>query len=356
MKNRLCPARWRHGRPRFHPAEPGRRAAEASSQRKGKEGNGGADGGGKPVIRIVAGEVSGIIDQIEEAVIAADLGLYQRAGCVARIETAVIAMPDAPKRKTLVIRSQEPEALREAMCIAAHFIKFDKRAGEWVDIDPPVQRAKDWLARHERMRLPILNGLISAPLILPESKRIIETAGYDEATGLFFEPLGALFPEVPRKPTREDALAALELIRSLLTEFPFADARADENRERVGADESVMLSAIISAIMRAAIGNTPMHCFNVPAARTGKSLAATLVSVISQGRAPPLCTAGKTEEELEKRRVPQDQADGLAARGQERSWALCRRGVDHRSSLHSRGCPVSVPPARLVRKVECVRS
>jgi hypothetical protein len=86
-----------------------------------------------------------------------------------------------------------------------------------------------------------------------------------------------------------------------LTEFPFADARADENRERVGADESVMLSAIISAIMRAAIGNTPMHCFNAPAARTGKSLAATLVSVISQGRAPPLCTAGKTEEELEKR-------------------------------------------------------
>jgi putative DNA primase/helicase len=106
---------------------------------------------------------------------------------------------------------------------------------------------------------------------------------------------------VPKKPTREDALAALELIRSLLTEFPFADARADESRERVGADESVMLSAIISAIMRAAIGNIPLHCFNAPAARTGKSLAATLVSVISQGRAAPLCTAGKTEEELEKR-------------------------------------------------------
>jgi hypothetical protein len=133
-----------------------------------------ADGGGKPVIRIVADEITRVIDEIERAVLAADLSLYQRAGCVARIETAVIAMPDSPKRKTLIIRSQEPETLREAMCIAAHFIKFDKRTGEWVDIDPPVQRAKDWLARRERMRLPILNGLMSAPLILPESKRIID--------------------------------------------------------------------------------------------------------------------------------------------------------------------------------------
>jgi hypothetical protein len=105
--------------PGFTPPNLGAEPPKPARKRKGKEGNGGADGGGKPVIQIVAGGVSRIIDQIEEAVIAADLGLYQRAGCVARIETAVIAMPDAPKRKTLVIRSQEPEALREAMCIAA---------------------------------------------------------------------------------------------------------------------------------------------------------------------------------------------------------------------------------------------
>jgi hypothetical protein len=91
--------------PGFTPPNLGAEPPKPARKRKGKEGNGGADGGGKPVIQIVAGEVSRIVDQIEESVIAADLGL------------------------------------REAMCIAADFVKFDKRAGEWVDIDPPIQRA-----------------------------------------------------------------------------------------------------------------------------------------------------------------------------------------------------------------------
>jgi hypothetical protein len=80
---------------------------------------------------------------------------------------------------------------------------------------------------------------------------------------------------------------------TLLEEFPFADGQ--------GANESTMLSAIVSAIMRAALGNVPLHAFNTPQARSGKSLAATLVSIIAQGRLPALCTAGKNEEELEKR-------------------------------------------------------
>jgi putative DNA primase/helicase len=106
-------------------------------------------------------------------------------------------------------------------------------------------------------------------------------------------PLGASFPVVPTNPSRDDALKALTLLRSILAEFPFADGQC-------GASEAVMLSAIISAIMRAALGNVPLHAFNAPASRTGKSLAATLVSMISQGRAPALCTTGKNEDELEK--------------------------------------------------------
>ena len=42
--------------------------------------------GQKPVIRLVAGEISRIIDEIENAVLAANLGLYQRNGNVVRIE------------------------------------------------------------------------------------------------------------------------------------------------------------------------------------------------------------------------------------------------------------------------------
>jgi hypothetical protein len=75
-------------------------------------------------------------------------------------------------------------------------------------------------------------------------------------------PLGASFPVVPTNPSRDDALKALTLLRSLLAEFPFADGQR-------GASEAVMLSAIISAIMRPALGNVPLHAFNAPASRTG---------------------------------------------------------------------------------------
>jgi hypothetical protein len=122
--------------------------------------------------------------------------------------------------------------------------------------------------------------------------KLISAPVYDKDTGLFFEPLGAL--SLPYLQTRPGTMHSPPWhFLTLLEEFPFADGQ--------GANESTMLSAIVSAIMRAALGNVPLHAFNTPQARSGKSLAATLVSIIAQGRLPALCTAGKNEEELEKR-------------------------------------------------------
>ncbi len=161
-------------------------ARHAERQEKSATGT-----GQKPVIQLMAGEISRIVDEIENAVLAANLGLYQRNGNGVRIETAIIPMLDAPSRRTLVIREQEAETLREDLCKAARFEKFEKRSEEWIACDPPTQRAKDWIARDERIRLPHLTGVISSPLILPAGRRIISAPGYDNDTGLFFEPLGA---------------------------------------------------------------------------------------------------------------------------------------------------------------------
>jgi hypothetical protein len=97
------------------------------------------------------------------------------------------------------------------------------------------------------------------------------------------EPLGQKFPEVPTNPTRDEALAALKVIRKLIAEFPFDDGRDPSNpmADAVGANEAVMLSAILSAIMRPVLDNVPLHGFNAPVARTGKSLAATLVATVA---------------------------------------------------------------------------
>ena len=55
---------------------------------------------------------------------------------------------------------------------------------------------------------------------------------------MYFEPLGTVFPPIPENPTREDALAALEILLELLSEFPFVDE----------ASRSVAISAILTAV------------------------------------------------------------------------------------------------------------
>ena len=251
----------------------------------------------RPIIKLDPGQIPRITDELEDALLTADLGLYQRRGNVARICTATIPMPDAPARPTLVIRELNAPELREDCSKAARFVKWDKREG-YVETDFPTERIQDLLSRRERMSLPILTAVVSAPIILPTAGRIITAPGYDRETGLYFEPLGAKFSEIPWKPSRADALEALKYIRKFLAEFPFPDRQANG---MPGPSETVILSAILSAILRVVLGNVPLYVYNAPVARTGKSLAATLVSVITQGRFPALCTTGRDPYEFEKR-------------------------------------------------------
>jgi hypothetical protein len=41
----------------------------------------------------------------------------------------------------------------------------------------------------------------------------------DDRTGLLFDPLGIRFPHVPDRPTRDDALNALALLKDLIGSF-----------------------------------------------------------------------------------------------------------------------------------------
>lgn len=244
----------------------------------------------RPVIRYTAGELPEIVDQAEQALIAAEAGLYQRGTFVVRPGLAVVSVSAGRKVAARRAFRVGDRAVAEAMSKSADWQRFDKRSDSWVRIDAPMAVAETYQQRVGRWRLPTLTGLIDAPTLRADGT-ILWESGYDEETGLLLDTAGASFPAIAYAPTREDAKAALETLNDLLVDFPFISA----------ADRAVALSAILTASIRRSLATAPMHAFTAPVAGSGKSLLVDLASVIATGREAGVIAQGRKEEELEKR-------------------------------------------------------
>lgn len=120
---------------------------------------------------------------------------------------------------------------------------------------------------------------------------MIDTSGFDELTGILYDPQGAEYPAIPAAPTKAEALAALAELKLLIFEFPFID----------GPSRSVALSGMLTSVSRLALSTAPMHAFDAPMSGTGKSKLVDCCSLISIGHEAPVIAQGKTEEEMEKR-------------------------------------------------------
>ena len=103
------------------------------------------------------------------------------------------------------------------------------------------------------------------------------TPGFDEFTGILFDPLGVKFPPVPDKPTKAQAEAALARLSRLVETFDFV------SRD----DKAVALSLILTAIARPGLPFAPMHGFDAPVAGAGKSKLVDIASILARG-----CEAG----------------------------------------------------------------
>jgi hypothetical protein len=150
------------------------------------------DNDGKPVIKIKAGDLPCLVDATEDAVLGADRGLYKRGGQIVRVGDIELLGADEKKTTALAILDQSEHALLEDASASAHFLRFHKRENKWLPADPPMNVIRAWQARASRLRLPLLSGVISSPLILPTG-RTIDKHGYDRRTGFFFDPLGTSF-------------------------------------------------------------------------------------------------------------------------------------------------------------------
>jgi hypothetical protein len=118
---------------------------------------------------------------------------------------------------------------------------------------------------------------------------------------------------VPELPTRNDAEAALRLVRETFKTFCFADAETLGDASGVaivdtskapGRDESSFLVALLTAVCRPSLYLAPgvlLRAAPMSGAGAGKGLLARCICIIAFGRDPHAVTSGATAEELEKR-------------------------------------------------------
>jgi hypothetical protein len=246
----------------------------------------------RPLITIAANDIKRIVDELEAALIAADLGLYQRDGKIVTAERLPAIAAGDKKITVTSICERGDLALREDASTAAAFEKFDARADGMVTTDPPMPIIQTLQQRGGRLRFRVLAGIIHAPTMRADGS-LLTTAGYDKATGLLFDPLGVNFPSIPDRPTRDDAMKALADLLYLVKDFPFVTP----------AHRAVALSAILTAMIRRSLPTAPFHAFSAPIRGSGKSKLVDIASVIATGEEAPVISAGGDDVELEKRLV-----------------------------------------------------
>jgi putative DNA primase/helicase len=124
---------------------------------------------------------------------------------------------------------------------------------------------------------PVISALIHTPTLRHDGS-ILQTPGFDESTGLLFEPQGAAFLPVPEQPTKADAEAALNVLLYPLREFPFEGRKGEASASR-----SVALAFILLAPVRQSFLFAPGTSFDAPTSRTGKGKLVNFTHMIAYG-------------------------------------------------------------------------
>lgn len=144
-----------------------------------------------------------------------------------------------------VIVPVSPEWLRLQLTARGDFQRWDQRARKLVSIDCPAHLAVNITSSGEWPHFRPLDAIATAPFLRAD-RSVCDTPGYDAASHVYYAP-SQEFPEVPRRPLREDAQQALKVLLAPFDQFPFATPHA----------QAALVSHILTAVARHAIDLSP---------------------------------------------------------------------------------------------------
>ena len=214
--------------------------------------------------------------------------LFQRGGVLTRIRPG--CDEDPPMLEPLT----DP-ALRGCMARVAQWTRLrDTQEGEIIEeASPPLEVVKDLAHLPRWQGIPPLRQLIETP-VFDARGQLVATPGYHPESRLWYEPTADLpIPDLESLLESGSVSWAREfLVEELLGDFPFTD----------DASRAHAIAAILLPFVRPMIdGPTPLHLFDAPVEGTGKTLLATLVSLITTGREIEPMAEATCDDEWRKR-------------------------------------------------------
>jgi len=240
-------------------------------------------------VEVSADNIGETANLVETIVLESGLPIYRRGNALVRVGRFDEKSADGKSQQSLAMHSLNMAGLGETLESVIIFERFDARKNGLKPTHAPELLLKTLLERGKLSGLRPLVGITDIPLVR-QNGTLLDIPGYDEETGIFYKPSN-LALNLPANPTRDDAMAGTATFKHLFRDFPF----------KTEVDLSAAISAVISAVNRPTLGATPLHALSAPTPGSGKSLLATLVTIIATGSTPSFITQGEDEEELEKR-------------------------------------------------------
>ncbi len=204
----------------------------------------------RPQIKVQGGALHTIVNHAERLL--AETGHYfQQGGLIVQIVTDQWG-------ETRVVPLTKP-AVQMVLTRLASWMRLDKRADAWFEIDAPTNHSTVLWDAAEYRSLPPLLTLARQPFLRPNGTACA-SSGYDAETGLFgvFDPRS--FPIIPA-PTQRDAELALGRLTDLLGEFEF----------RAKSDLSAAISGMLTAAARTSLPTAPGFLATAHTFGSGKS-------------------------------------------------------------------------------------
>lgn len=115
---------------------------------------------------------------------------------------------------------------------------------------------------------------------------------------MYLDTSGVEFPKIPENPTKEEAKAALAVLKELFAEFPFV--KIIEDFDEKSSSLSVALSAVLTGLIRRSLRAAPLHGLDASEVGSGKGLAANSVSIIVTGHEAPMMNFATNDTEFRK--------------------------------------------------------
>jgi putative DNA primase/helicase len=230
-----------------------------------------------PVVQYGRDNPAFVLSQLEDALIKRGLPVCQWRGKLAEPAIVDVATKYGKGHTVSFVPIAAPH-LVELFSSAARFM--DAPYGTWRAAAIPERLARLYMQRQPQERkISQALGLTGVPPMRRDSS-IWTAPGVDPVTGWFYFPGDMKFSDldIPPVPSFDDVLDAMEKLRELTKEFPFAG----------DASFATALSLLITPCIPSLVLKAPLHGVSGNAAGAGKSYLVELAIKLSSGFDAPI--------------------------------------------------------------------